>query len=86
MHTENLNPRLSCQTSIQKQADSFNQQNGLKFKEETSKFCAWSIALYSVETWILRKADQKYSGSFEMWCWSRMEKIIWIERMRNEKY
>jgi hypothetical protein len=28
----------------------------------------WSIALYGAETWTLRKLDQKYLESFEMWC------------------
>jgi hypothetical protein len=34
------------------------------------------IAPYGVETWTLRKVDQKYLGSFYMWCWKKMEKII----------
>jgi hypothetical protein len=43
----------------------------------------WSIALYGAETWTLRKADQKYLQSFEMWCWRRME-ISWTDRVKNE--
>jgi hypothetical protein len=43
----------------------------------------WSIALYGAETLTLRKVDQKYLESFEMWCWRRM-KIIWTDRVRNE--
>jgi hypothetical protein len=37
------------------------------------------------EIWILRKVDQKYLGIFEMWCWRRMEKISWTDRVRNEE-
>jgi hypothetical protein len=44
----------------------------------------WSIALYGAETWTLRKVDQKYLESFEMWCWRRMEKISWTDRVINE--
>jgi len=33
----------------------------------------------------LRKVGQKYLGSSEMWCWRRMEKIIWIDHVRNEE-
>jgi len=40
---------------------------------------------YGVETWTIRAADQKYLGSFEMWCWRRMEKITWIDHVRNEE-
>jgi hypothetical protein len=41
--------------------------------------------LYGAETWTLRKVDQKYLESFEMWCWRRMEKIGWTDRVRNEE-
>jgi hypothetical protein len=32
----------------------------------------------------LRKVDQKYLDSFEMWCWRKMERISWTDRVRNE--
>jgi len=44
----------------------------------------WSIALYGAETWRLRSVDQKHLGSFEMWCWRRMENIICTDQVRNE--
>ena len=45
----------------------------------------WSVALYGAETWTLRAVDQKHLGSFEMWCWRRMEKISWNDHVRNEE-
>jgi hypothetical protein len=44
-----------------------------------------SIGLYGTETWTLRKIDQEYFESYEMWCWRRMEKISWTDRVRNEE-
>jgi hypothetical protein len=41
--------------------------------------------LYGAESWKLRKVGQKYAESFEMWCWRRMEKISWTDRVRNEE-
>jgi hypothetical protein len=41
--------------------------------------------LYGAETWTLRKVDQKYVESFEMWCWRRMEKFSWTDHVRNEE-
>jgi len=35
--------------------------------------------------WTFRKVDQKYLKSFEMWCWRRMGKIRWTDRVRNEE-
>jgi hypothetical protein len=40
--------------------------------------------LCGADTWTLRKVDQKYLESFEMWCWRRMEKISWTDLVRNE--
>jgi hypothetical protein len=39
--------------------------------------------LCGAETWTLCKVDQKYMKTFEMWCWRRMEKISWTDRVRN---
>jgi hypothetical protein len=57
---------------------------GLKFREETKVVLQLQQSFYGAETWTLRKVDQKYVESFEMWCWRRMEKISWIDHMRNE--
>jgi hypothetical protein len=62
----------------------FHQQIGRELKKKLVKCYVWSIALFGDETWTLRKVDQKYVESFEMWCWRRMEKISWIDRERNE--
>ncbi|KDR18919.1 hypothetical protein L798_06657, partial [Zootermopsis nevadensis] len=37
------------------------------------------------ETWTLRKKERKYLESFEMWCWRRIEKIRWTDRVTNEE-
>jgi hypothetical protein len=53
-------------------------------RKKLLKCYIWSIALYGAETWKLRKIDQKYLESFEMWYWRRME-ISWTVLVRNEK-
>ena len=34
---------------------------------------------------MIRTVDKKHLASFEMWCWRRMEKIIWTDHVRNEE-
>ena len=41
--------------------------------------------MFRTENWTLWKVDQKYLESFEVWCWRRMEKISWTDRVRNEE-
>ena len=62
----------------------FHQQIGPKFKDETLKCYICRVAFYGAESWTLRKADQKYLESSVMWCCRRVEKINWIDRVKNE--
>ena len=61
----------------------FTSKLDLDLRKKLVKCYIWSMALYGVETWTLRAADQKYLESFEMWCWRRMEKISWIDYVRK---
>jgi hypothetical protein len=63
----------------------FTSKVDLNLRKKLVKYYIWSTALYGAETWTLRKVDQKYLESFEMWCWRRMEKISWTDRVRNEE-
>ena len=57
----------------------------LELRKKLVKCYIWIIALYGADTWTLRALDQKQLGSFEMWCWRRMEKISWTDQVRNEE-
>ena len=51
----------------------------LKLRKKLVKCYILSIALYGAEMWTLRAVDRKHQESSEMWCWRRMEKIMWTE-------
>ena len=81
---------ITCRIAMAKAA--FNKKKAfftstldLELRKKLVKCYIWSIALYGAETWTLRAAHQKHLESFEMWCWRRMEKIFWTERVRNEE-
>ena len=42
-----------------------------------------SVALYSAETWTLRRNEQKQLEAFEMWIWRRMERLKWTGKIKN---
>ena len=54
-----------------------------KLRKQLVMFYIWSIELYGSETWTPRKLERKYLESFEMWCWRRMGKIKWPEKVTN---
>ncbi|CAG9830963.1 unnamed protein product, partial [Diabrotica balteata] len=44
----------------------------------------FSILLYGMEAWTLKKINIKNIETFEMWCYRRMWKIPWTERVTNQ--
>jgi len=59
--------------TVSKRRIFFHHQTGLNLRKKLAKCYIWSRALYGAKMWTLRKVDQKYLESSEMWCWRRME-------------
>jgi hypothetical protein len=84
--TRKIKSRIAmAKVAFNKKKTLFASKLDLNVRNKLVKCYIWSIAFYGAETWTLRKVDQKYLESFEMWCWRRMEKIIWTDRVRNEE-
>lgn len=45
----------------------------------------WNVALYGCETWTVGKEEEGKLISFEQWCYRRMMKISWKDRIKNEE-
>jgi len=74
-----------AKAAFNKKKNLFTSKLDLYLWKKLVKCYIWSMALYGAETWTLRKADKKDLESFEMWCWKRMEKIIWTDHVRKEE-
>jgi hypothetical protein len=74
-----------AKAAFNKKRTLFTSTLHLELRKKLVKCYIWSIALYGAETWTLRAVDQKYLKSFEMWCRKRMEKISWIDHVRNKE-
>jgi hypothetical protein len=94
----NLSFRKLCWRSINRRSggyahserlwDKFWKLTGIfwtsNVRKKLMKSYIWNIALYGAENWTLQKIHQKYIESFDMLCWERMEKISWIDCVRNK--
>jgi hypothetical protein len=74
-----------AKAAFNKKKTLFNSKLDLNLRKKLVNCYIWGISLYVAERWTLRKMYQKYLESFEMWCWRRMEKIIWTDRVRKEE-
>jgi hypothetical protein len=59
----------------------FTSKQDLKLRKKLVKCYIWGTVLCGAENWTLWKVDHKYLGSFEMWCWRRMEMISWTDHV-----
>jgi hypothetical protein len=84
VHVE-LNAGLAWQKQPSTRRRPFTSKLDLNLRNKLVKCYTCSTALCGAEKWALRKVDQKYLESFEMWCWRRMGKISWTDRVRNEE-
>lgn len=57
----------------------------LKLRKRFAKCYVWSVVLYGAETWTLRKKEERFLESFEMWVWRRLKGIKWSDKVRNEE-
>lgn len=45
----------------------------------------WPVVFYGSEAWTLKADTQKRLESFEMWCYRRMLRISWTQKVSNVK-
>jgi hypothetical protein len=84
--TREIKSRIAmAKATFNEKKNLFTSKLDLSLRKKLVRCYIWIIALYGAETWTLRKVDQKYPESFEMWCWRRMEKISWTDLVRNEE-
>jgi hypothetical protein len=77
MYTWNEIKDCYCKIGIKQEGESFHQQIGLKFKEETSEVLHLDHSIVWCCNLDTSEGYQKCLQSFEMWCWRRMENISW---------
>jgi hypothetical protein len=74
-----------AKAAFNKKGALFTNKMDLELRKKLVKCYIWSIAVYRTETWTFRVVDQKHLECFKMWCWRRMQKISWTDRVRNEQ-
>jgi hypothetical protein len=71
-------------TEFNKKKTLFTTELDLILRKNVSKLLNCEHSFVGAEIWTLREVDQKYRQCFEMWCWRRMEKFIWTDRVGNK--
>ena len=48
------------------------------------KAMVFPVVKYGCESWILKKAECRRFDAFELWCWRRLFRVLWIARRSNQ--
>ena len=41
------------------------------------------VVMYGCESWTVKKAEHQRIDAFELWCWKRLLRVLWIARRSN---
>jgi hypothetical protein len=57
----------------------------LQKRRNLVKAYVWSIALYGIETWIIRHAERRRLEAFQVWCRRRVMGVSWVGRVASDE-
>ncbi|CAI6343800.1 unnamed protein product [Macrosiphum euphorbiae] len=57
----------------------------LEIRKKFLKSYIWSVALFGSETWTINSTEKNRLEAFEMWCYRKMLKIPWTEKVTNKE-
>ena len=47
------------------------------------KVMVFPVVMYGCESWTVKKAESQRIDVFELWCWRRLLRVLWIARRSN---
>ena len=48
------------------------------------KAMVFPVVIHGCESWTIKKAEHQRIYAFELWCYSRFLRVLWIERSSNQ--
>ena len=65
--------------------DLFRRDLNLRLKKRFLRCFVWSRLLYGTEAWTLSADSRRKLEAFELWCYRKMLRISYVERVTNEE-
>ena len=56
----------------------------LPTKVHLVKAMVFPVVMYGCESWIIKKAERRRIDAFELWCWTRLLRVLWTARRSNQ--
>ena len=56
----------------------------LPTKVRLVKVMVFPVIMYGCESWTVKKAGHRRIDAFELWCWRRLLRVLWITRRSKQ--
>ena len=56
----------------------------LPTKVRLVKAMVFPVVMYGCESWTVKKAEHRKIDAFELWCWRRLLRVLWMARRSNQ--
>ena len=56
----------------------------LPAKVHLVKAMVFQVVMYGCESWTTKKAEHRRIDAFELWCWRRLLRVPWTERISDQ--
>ena len=56
----------------------------LSTKVHLVKAMVFPVVMYGCDSWTVKKAEHRRTDAFELWCWRRCLRVLWIARRSNQ--
>ena len=56
----------------------------LPTKVRLVKAMVFAVVMYGCESWTVKKAECRRIDAFELWCWRRLLRVLWVARRSNQ--
>ena len=53
-------------------------------KVQIGKAMVFPVLMHGCETWTTKKAENRRTDAFNLWCWRRLLKVPWTARRSNQ--
>ena len=53
----------------------------LPTKDRVVKAVVFPVVMYGCESWTVKKAERQRIDAFGLWCWRRLVRVPWTERI-----
>ena len=60
------------------------QRHYFATKVHLVKVMVFPVVMYGCQSWTIKKAEHQRIDAFELWCWRRPLRVLWIVRRSNQ--